>query len=155
MFYICLLPSIKFSEDSKNSINFRFKVLHCLLMLLLLLSNGLNATYLILSNIAISIINYAFIPESGSSRYHLSLANLMYRVTLYCFSQQLWIPRYRIVKSGNLEVNSGPKRNSCQRQKFSNCHWNLNGPIANSSANVPLLIFLLITLISCVYQKLF
>ena len=155
MFYICLLPSIKFSKDFKNSINFRFKVLHCLLMLLLLLSNGLNATYLTLSNIAISIINYAFMPESGSSRYHLTLANLMYRVTLYRFSQQLWIPRYRIVKSGNVEVNSGPKRNSCQSQKFSNCHWNLNGPIANSSANVPLLIFLLITLISCVYQKLF
>ena len=45
-------------------------------------------------------------------------ANLMYAVILHCFSEQLWITRCRIVMSGDVEVNPGPKCNSCQSQSF-------------------------------------
>ena len=62
----------------------------------------------------------------------------MYAVILYCFSEQLWITRCRIVISGDVEVNPGPKRNSCQSQSFSICHWNLNTLIAHSFAKVSL-----------------
>ena len=85
--------------------------LHCLLMPLFLLSNGLNATYLNLNNIGIPVIN-------------AYLANLMYAVTFY-FLEQLSITRCMIIISGDIEANTGPKRNSCQSQKFSVCHWNL------------------------------
>ena len=76
MFYICLSPSINISKASKNSIIFKFKLLHCLLMLLFLLSNSLITAYLNLSDIGISVINGY-------------LANLMYAVILYFFSEQL------------------------------------------------------------------
>ena len=65
-------------------------------MLLFLLSNGLNATYLNLSKIEISVMN-------------TYLVNL---VILYCLLEQLWITRCRIVMSGDVKVNPGPKRNS-------------------------------------------
>ena len=45
-------------------------------------------------------------------------ANLMYAVILHCFSEQLWITRCRIVMSGDVEINPGPKCNSCQSQSF-------------------------------------
>ena len=98
MFYICLSPSISMSKASKNSTIFKFVFLHCLLMLLFSLSSGLNAAYLNLSNIGISVIN-------GYP------SNLMYAVILYCFLEQLWTTRYRIVINGDAEVNPGPKRN--------------------------------------------
>ena len=41
--------------------------------------------------------------------------------------------------SGDVEVNPGPKRNSCQSQSFSICHWNLNSLIAHSFTKVSLL----------------
>ena len=41
--------------------------------------------------------------------------------------------------SGDVEVNPGPKRNSCQNQSFSICHWNLNSLIAHSFAKISLL----------------
>ena len=99
MFYICLSPSINVSKTSKNSSIFKFEFIHCLLMLLFLLSNGLNAIYLNLSNIDISVIN-------------AYLVNLMYAVILYCFSEQLWVTICRIVMSGDIEVTPGPKHNS-------------------------------------------
>ena len=40
---------------------------------------------------------------------------------------------------GDIEVYPGPKRNSCRRQSFSICHWNLNSLIAQSFAKVSLL----------------
>ena len=95
-------------------------------MLLFLLSNGLNATYLNLSNIGISVINGY-------------LANLMYAVILHCSSERLWITRCRIVMSGDVEVKTGPKRNSCQSQSFSICHWNLSSLTTHSFAKVSLL----------------
>ena len=76
MFYICLSLLIKVYKASKNSTIFKFDFLHCLLILLFLLSNDLNATYFNLSKIGISVIN-------------AYLANLMYAVILYCFSEQL------------------------------------------------------------------
>ena len=62
--------------------------------------------------------------------------------------------------SGAVEVNQRPKCNSCQSQSFIICHWNLNSLVAHSFTKVPLLtaylpIFLLISLILYVYQKLF
>ena len=95
-------------------------------MLLFFLSNGLNATSLNLSNIGISVIN-------------AYLANLMYAVILYCFSEQLWISRCRLVVSGDVEVNPGPMRNSCQSQSFSICLWNLKSLITHSFAKFSLL----------------
>ena len=86
------------SKASKNSTIFKFVFLHCLLMLLFSLSSGLNAAYLNLSNTGISVIN-------GYP------SNLMYAVILYCFLEQLWTTRYRIVINGDAEVNPGPKRN--------------------------------------------
>ena len=62
------------------------------------------------------------------------LANLMYAVILYCFSEELWITRCRVVMGGDVEVNPGPERNSCQIQSFSICHWNLNSLIAHRFA---------------------
>ena len=127
MFYICLSPSIKVSKASKNCTIFKFNFLHCLLMVLFLLSNSLNATYLNLSKIDISVIN-------------AYLANLMYVVILYCFLEQLWITRCRIGMSGDVEVNPGPTRYSCQGQSFLICHSNLNSLIiAQSFAKVSLL----------------
>ena len=41
--------------------------------------------------------------------------------------------------SGDVEVNPGPKRNSCQSQSFSIGHWKLNSLIAHSLAKVSLL----------------
>ena len=41
--------------------------------------------------------------------------------------------------SRDVEVNPGPKRNSCQSQSFSICHWNLNSLIAHSFTKVSLL----------------
>ena len=41
--------------------------------------------------------------------------------------------------SGDVEANPGPKRNSCQSQSFSICHWNLNSLIAHSFTKVSLL----------------
>ena len=113
MFYNCLSPSINVSKASKNSTIFKFEFLHCLLMLLFLLSNGFDGTYFNLSNIGISVTN-------------AYLTNLMYAVILYCFSKQLWITRCKTVLSGVAEVNPRPKRNSCQSQSFSICHWSLN-----------------------------
>ena len=104
MFHICLSPSIKISKASKNSTIFKFDFLHCLLILLFLLSNGSNVIYLKLSKTGISVTN-------------ASLANLMHAVIL-SFSGQLWITRCRIGISGDVEVNLGPKRNSCQSQFF-------------------------------------
>ena len=115
MFCICLSPSI-----------FKFDFFHYLLMLLFSLSNGLNSTYLNLSKIHISVIN-------------AYLANLLYAVILYCFSEHLWIARCRIGMSGDVEVNPGPKRNSSRSQNFSICHQNLNRLIARSFAKVSLL----------------
>ena len=40
---------------------------------------------------------------------------------------------------GDIEVYPGRKRNSCRRQRFSICHWNLNSLIAQSFAKVSLL----------------
>ena len=94
-------------------------------MLLFLLSNGLNATYLNLSNIGISVTNGY-------------LANLMFEVMLYCFSEQFWITRCRIIMNCDVKVNIGAKYNSCQNQGFSICHWNLKSLIAHSFAKVPL-----------------
>ena len=94
-------------------------------MLLFLLSNGLNTNYFNLSNIGITVIN-------------AYLANLMYAVILYCFSEQRWITRCRIIMSGDVGVNPGPNYNSCQSQSFSICHWNLNSLIAQSFAKVSL-----------------
>ena len=91
MFYICLSPSIKIPKASKICTTFKFDFLHC----------GLNATYLSLSKIDISVIN-------------AYLENSMYVVILYCFLEQLWVTRCRIGMSGDAEVNPGPKRNSCQ-----------------------------------------
>ena len=105
MFYICLSPSIKVSTPFKNSTIFKFDFLHCLLMLSFLLSNGLNATYLNLIKIVISVIN-------------AYLAILMCAVILYNFSEQLWITRCRIGMSG--EVNPRSKHNSCQNLFFFN-----------------------------------
>ena len=68
-------------------------------MLLFLLSNGLNATYLSLSKIDISVVN-------------TYLANLMYVVIFYCLLEQLWITICRIGMSGDVKVNPGLKRNS-------------------------------------------
>ena len=53
--------------------------------------------------------------------------------------EQLSITRCRIGMSGDVEVNPGPKRNSCQCQSFSICHWNLNSLIVDSFAKVSLL----------------
>ena len=126
MFYICLAQSIKVSKAFKNSTIFKLDFLHCLLMLFFLLPNCINATYLNLIKIYISVIN-------------TYLANLMYLVMLYCFFEQLWIFRCRIGMSGDVEVNPGPKHNSCQSQSFSICHWNLNSLIAHRFANISLL----------------
>ena len=41
--------------------------------------------------------------------------------------------------SGNVEVNPGSKRNSCQSQSFPICHWNINSLIGHSVAKVSLL----------------
>ena len=41
--------------------------------------------------------------------------------------------------SEDVELNLGPKCNSCQSQSFSICHWNLNSLIAHSFAKVSLL----------------
>ena len=68
-------------------------------MLLFLLSNGLNATYLSLSKVEISVMN-------------TYLVNLIYVVILHCLLEQLWITRCRIGMSGDVKVNPGPKRNS-------------------------------------------
>ena len=92
-------------------------------MLLFLLSNGLNAAYLNLSNIGISVTN-------------AYLTNLMYAVKLYCFSEQLWITRCRIVMSGEFDVNPGPKRDSCQSESFSICHWNLKASFLTAYLSV-------------------
>ena len=91
MFYICLSPSIKIPKASKICTTFKFDFLHY----------GLNATYLSLSKIDISVIN-------------AYLENSMYVVILYCFLEQLWVTRCRIGMSSDAEVNPGPKRNSCQ-----------------------------------------
>ena len=117
---------MKVCRASKNCTIFKFDFLHCLLMLLFLLSNGLNTTYLNLSKTDISVIK-------------TYLANCMYVVILYCFLEQLWITRWRIGMSEDVELNLGPKRNSCQSQSFSICHWNLNSLIAHSFAKVSLL----------------
>ena len=105
-------PSTNLSKASKNCTIFKFDFLHCLLVLLFLLSIGLNATYLNLSKIDISLKN-------------AHLANLMYAIIFYCFSEQLWITRCRIRMSVDVEVNPGPKSNSCQSRRFSICHGNL------------------------------
>ena len=100
MFYICLLPSIKVSKASKNATIFKFELLHYLLMLLFLLSNDLNATNLNLSNIGSNTGNsYRCVPREFN--------------VLHCFLEQLWITICRIVMSGDVELNPGPKRNSC------------------------------------------
>ena len=127
IFYICLSLSIKVSKASKNSTIFTFDSLQCLLMLLFLLLNDLNTTYLNLSKIDISVI----------SAY---LTSLMYAAILYCFLEQLGITRCRIVMSGEVEVNPGPKRNFCQSQSFLISHWNLKSLITLSFAKVSLLI---------------
>ena len=58
IFLHLLIINIKVSSKaSKNCTIFKFDFLHCLLMLLFLLSNSLNAIYLNLSKIDISIIN--------------------------------------------------------------------------------------------------
>ena len=67
-----LFISIKKGFQSFQKLIFKFEFLHCLLILLFLLSNGLNATYLNLSNIGISALN-------------AYLANLMYALILFCF----------------------------------------------------------------------
>ena len=56
MFYTCLSRSMNISKASKNSTIFKFEFLYGLLMMLFLLSKGLSATYLNLSNIGISVI---------------------------------------------------------------------------------------------------
>ena len=126
MFYICLSPSIKVSKVSKNCTVFKFDFLRCLLLLLFLLSNSLNATCLKLIKIDISVKN-AYV------------AKLMHAVMLYCFLKQLWITRSTTGVSGDIEVNPGPKRNSCQSQSFSVYHWYLNSLIAHSFAKVSLI----------------
>ena len=63
----------------------------------------------------------------------------MYVVILYCFSEKLWITRCRIGMSGDVEVNPGPKCNSCHWNLNKACHWNLNSLIAHSFAKVSVL----------------
>ena len=95
-------------------------------MLSFLSSNGLNAIFLNLRNAGISVIN-------------AYLANLIYAVIFYCFLEQLWIIRCRIIMSGDIELNPGPKNISCQSKSFSTCQWNLNSLRAHTFANVSLL----------------
>ena len=76
MFYICLSRSIKISKAFKNSTIFKLDFLHCLLMLLFLLPNCINATYLNLIKIFISVIN-------------TYLANLMYAAYSLAFGATL------------------------------------------------------------------
>ena len=53
------------------------------------------------------------------------------------------ITRCRIGMSGDVEVNPGLQRNSCQSQSFSICHWKLNSLTAHSFAKVsPLMAYL-------------
>ena len=92
-------------QSYQNSIIFKLEFLHCLLMLLFLQLNGLNVSYWNLSNICISVTN-------------AYLANLMYEVIICWFSEQLWITRCRKVMSGDVEVNPGPKCNTCQAKVF-------------------------------------
>ena len=40
--------------------------------------------------------------------------------------------------SGDVQVNPGPKPNSCKSQRFSICHWNSNSLIAHGFPNVSL-----------------
>ena len=40
--------------------------------------------------------------------------------------------------SGDVQVNPGPKPNSCKSQRFSICHWNLNSLIAHGFPKVSL-----------------
>ena len=67
IFYICLSPSLNVSKAYKNSAIFKVQFLHCLLMLLVLISNGLNATYLNLSNIGISDFQSAIRTKQSNS----------------------------------------------------------------------------------------
>ena len=53
------------------------------------------------------------------------------------------ITRCRIGMSGDVEVNPGLQRNSCQSQSFSICHWKLKSLTAHSFAKVsPLMAYL-------------
>ena len=49
----------------------------------------------------------------------------------------MWLRKLHINLSGNIELNLGPKSNSCE--KFPVCHWNLNSISAHNFSKISLL----------------
>lgn len=108
MLYICLSPAIQVSNAYQICLSFKFVFLLWLSMLLFLFAHGLNAVYLKLSIIEILVINAYLVNQTFA--------------------------KFRIIMSGNIEVNSEPKCNFCRSQSFWTCHCNLNSLIAHCFA---------------------
>ena len=65
------------------------------------------------------------------------IRHILYFTLLANYLCQLWLCEWHIKSSGDIELNPGPKSNSCEH--FSVCHWNLNSILAHNFSKVSLL----------------
>ena len=63
--------------------------------------------------------------------------HILYFSLLANYLCQVWLRKLHINLSGDIELNPGPKSNSCEN--FSVCHWNLNSISAHNFSKVSLL----------------
>ena len=63
--------------------------------------------------------------------------HILYFSLLANYLCQLWLCKLHINLNGDIELNPGPKSNSCEN--FSVCHWNLNSISAHNFSKVSLL----------------
>ena len=60
--------------------------------------------------------------------------HILYFSLLANYLCQLWLCKLHINLSGDIELNPGPKSNSCEN--FLVCHWNLNSISAHNSVSL-------------------
>ena len=60
--------------------------------------------------------------------------HILYFSLLVNYLCQLWLRKLHINLSGDIELNPGPKSNSCE--DFSVCHWNLKSISAHDSVSL-------------------
>ena len=65
------------------------------------------------------------------------LGRILYWNILSSFMSNLWFCKCLLQLSGDIELNPGPKPNSCK--SFSICHWNLNSITSHNFIKVSLL----------------
>ena len=100
--------------------------------------------YLLYAELFKHIINWTFVLAIFNAFFrakvniiNICLGRIVYWNILSSFMLNIWFCKCSLRLSGDIELNAGPKPNSCK--SFSICHWNLNSSISHNFNKVSLL----------------